>query len=444
MVERLSWKTLAKELAFFYIPALIVSLIFGHMLLLMIIASVIALLWHFYNQLKLSSWLWVDKSMTPPTGRGSWGPLFNGIYRLQQRNRRRRRELATLIRRFRSGAESLPDAVVVCTEDGSIFWCNKLAQHILGFRWPEDSGQHILNLVRSPDFSAYLHTKNFSKPLVIASPANHDRYVELRVMPYSEEQFLISARDITKMRQLEGMRRNFFANVSHELRTPLTVLQGYLEMLDDDDTDPELWAKAHKTMLEQTKRMEALVEQILTLSRIEAAPEINLNEPVNIPAMLDLLEHDAIGLSQEHSVSFDIDHQLQVYGDAEQLRSAVSNLVYNAINHTPEGTQIHVRWYKSPTGACFEVKDNGPGIPANHLGRLTERFYRVDKARSRKTGGSGLGLAIVKHALIHHDSRLDIQSTLGIGSQFSFVVPQSLLVQSEPLSGVVQGQKYNA
>ncbi|QIY09569.1 phosphate regulon sensor histidine kinase PhoR [Plesiomonas shigelloides] len=432
MVERLSWKTLARELAFFYIPALLAGLIFGHYLELLLAASVLALLWHFYNQLKLSSWLWVDKSMTPPTSRGSWGPLFNGIYRLQQRNRRRRRELATLIRRFRSGAESLPDAVVVCTEEGSIFWCNKLAQHMLGFRWPEDSGQHILNLVRNPDFAAYLQTQNFSKALVIPSPANHERYVELRVMPYSEGQLLIAARDISKMRQLEGMRRNFFANVSHELRTPLTVLQGYLEMLDDD-LDPALWAKAHSTMLEQTRRMESLVEQILTLSRIEAAPEINLSEPVNVPVMLQQLEHEAAALSQTHLVSFEVDPQLLVYGDNEQLRSAVSNLVYNAINHTPDGTAIRVRWRATPAGACFEVRDNGPGIPANHLGRLTERFYRVDKARSRKTGGSGLGLAIVKHALIHHDSRLDIQSTLGEGSVFSFVLPRSLVVREDLL-----------
>ncbi|HDL7020430.1 TPA: phosphate regulon sensor histidine kinase PhoR, partial [Yersinia enterocolitica] len=405
MLERLSWKTLALELALFCLPALLLGAFIGYLPWLLLVSVIAALVWNFYNQLKLSHWLWLDRSMTPPSGRWSWEPLFYGLYQMQLRNRRRRRELALLIKRFRSGAESLPDAVVMTTIDGNIFWCNGLAQQLLGFRWPEDNGQHILNLLRYPEFSQYLQQQEFSRPLTLQ--LNNGYYVEFRVMPYSEGQLLMVARDVTQMRQLEGARRNFFANVSHELRTPLTVLQGYLEMMHDQELAGPLRDKALGTMQEQTKRMDGLVKQLLTLSRIEAAPNVDMNEQVDIPRMLKMLQHEVQALSNgRHEITFRINEQLKVFGNEDQLRSAVSNLVYNAVNHTPDGTKIEVCWQRTPQGAQFQVSDNGPGIGPEHVPRLTERFYRVDKARSRQTGGSGLGLAIVKHALSHHDARL--------------------------------------
>ncbi|MEE3650712.1 MULTISPECIES: phosphate regulon sensor histidine kinase PhoR [unclassified Brenneria] len=427
MLERLSWKRLALELVFFCLPALLLGLIFGYLPWFLLAAVLAALGWNFYNQLKLSHWLWVDRSMTPPPGRWSWEPLFYGLYQMQLRNRRRRRELALLIKRFRSGAESLPDALVIITEEGTIFWCNHLAQHLLGLRWPEDNGQNILNLLRHPEFAGYMKKQDFSRPLTLQ--LSHARHLEFRVMPYSEGQQLMVVRDITQMHQLEGARRNFFANVSHELRTPLTVLQGYLEMMQDDSLDDALRNKALNTMQEQTRRMDGLVQQLLTLSRIEAAAVIDLHEKVDIPLMLRVVEREAQTLSQgRHEIVFRINEDLQIFGNEEQLRSAVSNLVYNAINHTPAGTRIEVGWQNVPQGARFQVSDDGPGIAAEHLPRLTERFYRVDKARSRQTGGSGLGLAIVKHALSHHDSRLEIVSEDGVGSRFMFTLPNRLIV----------------
>jgi two-component system phosphate regulon sensor histidine kinase PhoR len=409
------------------LPALLLGLIFGYLPWFLLASALAALVWNFYNQLKLSHWLWIDRSMTPPPGRWSWEPLFYGLYQMQQRNRRRRRELALLIKRFRSGAESLPDAVVMTTVEGNIFWCNGLAQHLLGFRWPEDNGQHILNLLRYPEFSHYLQQQEFSRPLTLQ--LNNEHYVEFRVMPYSEGQLLMVARDVTQMRQLEGARRNFFANVSHELRTPLTVLQGYLEMMGDEEQDGSLRSKALSTMQEQTRRMDGLVKQLLTLSRIEAAPNVDMNERVDIPLMLRVLQREAQSLSGgNHEITFRVNEQLNVFGNEDQLRSAVSNLVYNAVNHTPKGTHIEVSWQQTAHGAQFQVSDNGPGIAAEHLPRLTERFYRVDKARSRQTGGSGLGLAIVKHALSHHDARLEILSEPGIGTRFIFTLPNRLIV----------------
>ncbi|EAS40874.1 two-component system sensor histidine kinase PhoR [Photobacterium profundum] len=433
MVERLSWKKLVWELAFFYFPWVILGLVFGYLPWFLLVATWIQLIWHFHNQLKMSDWLWKERSLTPPSGSGSWEPLFNGMYRLQQRNRRRRRELATLIRRFRNGAESLPDAVVVFRSEGNIVWCNKLAQHLLGLRWPDDAGQPISNLLRSPDFVRYIAKQEFEYPLEITSPLNYDRTLELRIMRYTEGEYLMVVRDVSQLKQLEGMRRNFFANVSHELRTPMTVLQGYLEM----SKDPEMlagpmWGKAHGVMTEQLVRMNSLVEQLLTLSKIEAAPTIELEEIVNIPAMLDILEKEAISLSGDKNqhLTFDVDASLNVFGDEDQLRSAVSNLVYNAVKHTPSDANITVRWYLSAGGPRLEVTDSGEGIGPQHIHRLTERFYRVDKARSRETGGSGLGLAIVKHALSHHDSQLEIESELDKGSTFSFTLPQRLVAQA--------------
>lgn len=432
MVERLTLKRLAWELAFFYTPWIIVGWIFGYMPWLLFIATALQLAWHLHNQMKLSAWLWDEKRLTPPSGTGNWESLFNGIYRLQQRQRKKRKELTNLIRRFRNGAESLPDAVVVFRSEGNIVWCNKLAQHLLGFHWPDDNGQPISNLIRTPDFIKYLNKQDFSEPLEMCSPLNVERMLELRIVPYTEGEHLMVVRDVTQLKQLEGMRRNFFANVSHELRTPMTVLKGYLEMTEDPDmVVGPMWPKAHGVMTEQLNRMNSLVSQLLTLSKIEAAPMHELDEVVNVPLMLENLEKEAQSLSGDrgHRFDFQIDPKLKVLADEDQLRSAISNLVYNAVKYTPEGAKVKVRWYQSIQGASLEVSDSGEGIEPQHLHRLTERFYRVDKARSRDTGGSGLGLAIVKHALTHHDSHLEIQSTVGIGSKFSFILPSRLIVK---------------
>ena len=409
MLERLSWKRLALELFLCCIPALILGAFLGHLPWFLLAAVTGLLIWHFWNLMRLSWWLWVDRSMTPPPGSGSWEPLLYGLHQMQMRNKKRRRELGNLIKRFRSGAESLPDAVVLTTEEGAMFWCNGLAQQILNLRWPDDNGQNILNLLRYPEFANYLKYRDFSKPLNLV--LNNGRHLEIRVMPYSDKQLLMVARDVTQMHQLEGARRNFFANVSHELRTPLTVLQGYLEMMQEQVLEGGTREKALHTMREQTQRMEGLVKQLLTMLRV--------------------VEREAQTLSQQkHALHFSVDESLKVLGNEEQLRSAISNLVYNAVNHTPPGTDITVSWQRAPHGAMFSVEDNGPGIAPEHIPRLTERFYRVDKARSRQTGGSGLGLAIVKHAVSHHDSRLEIESTLGKGTRFSFLLPERLIAKN--------------
>lgn len=429
MLERLSWKRLVLELFLSCIPALVLGAMFGYLPWFLLASVTGLLIWHFWNLLQLSWWLWVDRSMTPPPGHGSWEPLLYGLHQMQLRNKKRRRELGSLIKRFRSGAESLPDAVVLTTEEGVIFWCNGLAQQLLGLRWPDDNGQNILNLLRYPEFTQYLKQQAFTKPLNLV--LNNGRHLEIRVMPYSEQQLLMVARDVTQMHQLEGARRNFFANVSHELRTPLTVLQGYLEMMQEQTLAGATREKALHTMREQTSRMEGLVKQLLTLSKIEASPIHTLNEVIDVPMMLRVVEREAQTLSQQRqTIEFHVDPSLKVLGSDEQMRSAISNLVYNAVNHTPPATHIIVSWQRVASGVEFSVVDNGPGIAAEHIPRLTERFYRVDKARSRQTGGSGLGLAIVKHAVNHHDSRLEITSEPGKGTRFSFTLPERLIAKT--------------
>ncbi|MEC7481604.1 MAG: phosphate regulon sensor histidine kinase PhoR, partial [Pseudomonadota bacterium] len=262
-------------------------------------------------------------------------------------------------------------------------------------------------------------------------PTNPNKTFEYRIMPYGDEHLLLIARDITRVSQLEEMRKDFVANVSHELRTPLTVINGYLEILPiDEDSDPFM-QKAMKEMTSQTHRMQNLIEDLLVLSRIEASSERIYENVVNIPVVLAQVEREAQAINKEknHTINFHIDKELCIFGVETELRSACSNLVFNAVHYTPAGGEINVYWRRKPNGAQFSVVDNGEGIEPNHLNRLTERFYRVDKARSRKTGGSGLGLSIVKHVLSHHNSRLDITSTLGEGSNFSFVLDNELIAE---------------
>ncbi|GGB48089.1 phosphate regulon sensor histidine kinase PhoR [Shewanella inventionis] len=408
---------------FFFVGALI-----GHIAIVMLLGTIFMLVWHYRQIARLNFWLWEDKKLTPPQGQGSWEGVFNGIYRLQGKNRRRVGQLATLLARFRQGAEALPDAAVVLDAEHNILWCNKLAQLILGFVWPQDSGQRIDNLIRHPDFSDYLKKGSYKEPLELPSPVSDKRLLEIRIMSYGDRQLLLIARDITRIHQLEGMRKDFVANVSHELKTPLTVLQGYLEIMQGMEDEGSPNQKPLSLMQQQTSRMQSMVEQLLALSRIEDAADVDLSKTVNMQAMMDILREEAQALAgTEYTLEFSCEPGLNTHGNELQLRSACSNLISNAIRYTAPGGIISVTWRSVATGALFSVKDTGVGIAPQHINRLTERFYRVDNARSSKTGGTGLGLAIAKHALSHHHSELNVTSEYGKGSTFSFIIPTHLL-----------------
>lgn len=417
-------------LVFVYLPVIIVGALFDCLQALLLVSFFVHIIWHYYYLKILNNWLWNSHSTVLPHGKSEWEHAFIGIHNMQQRHRKRRNNLASVISRFREGSEALPDAVVVFHKSGEIIWCNRLAQFQLGFKWPEDSGDNITNLIRNPLFVEHLKNSDYDQPLDLTSPINAERMLEFRVMPYAKHQRILIVRDVTTYRQLDEQRRQFVANVSHELRTPLTVLQGYIEILGMQSEAGSRQEKAITVLDQQTSRMCSLVEQLMTLSKIEGAASIDFDDEVNVPAMLKQIENEAHTLSKDKKLqlNFAVEDKLQLLGDEMQLRSAMANLVYNAVNYTPKNGAIKVIWRACETGAYFCVMDNGDGIAPEHILHLTERFYRVDESRSRYTGGSGLGLSIVKHALSHYDSELNIESNLGEGSQFSFIIPNSYLL----------------
>lgn len=416
-------QALVKRLFIYFLPLLLIGVLVGAPFLLLFLGSFSLLIWHYHQLYRLSDWLLNQRSFNPPEGEGAWEQVFEGIYHLQHRNRKKRNELADLIRRFRDGAEAVPDAVVVLQNDLSIVWCNQLALKVLGLQWPTDHGQRLDNLIREPKFAKYMHKGEFDDALELDNGHSIEQVLEFRVMPYASTQLMVVVRDVTRLKQLEQMRKDFVANVSHELRTPLTVVTGYLEMMDGDMMPPPaMWNKAQNTMLEQCKRMDSLVSQLLSLSRIEGARRQDNDKAINVPQLLGYIHTEANSINQDkgHELIFYIDKTLDIKGSEDELRSAFSNLVFNAIHYTKPGGKVEVCWQRKNNKACFSVTDNGDGIAPEHINRLTERFYRVDKARSRTTGGSGLGLAITKHVLTRHDSKLNVSSEVNKGSCFSF------------------------
>lgn len=431
-----SWLKSLLRICGFYLFIVCAGIYFDNLALALAIGSTWLLAFYSWHLYRFNRWVWHSKKMTPPKAAGFWEHIYEGVYYIQRRNRRKRKELTRLVKRFREGSEALPDATVVVDSNACIVWCNRLARIELGLRWPQDNGRRIDNLIRHPQFIEFFQGGQYDFPVEVPSPSNVQKIFEYRIMPYGENHLLLIARDVTRLTQLEQMRKDFVANVSHELRTPLTVLNGYLEMLPNaENVPPEFLKKAFGEMRSQSERMQNLVEELLVLSRIEASSERVFEKQVNVPHMIAAIQIEANALNKDkhHTIDFEVDSDLSVYGIETELRSAFSNLIFNAIHYTPIGGHIKIRWFLENGQAHFSVKDNGDGIPEKHLNRLTERFYRIDKARSRKTGGSGLGLSIVKHVLTHHNSKLEISSTVGEGSDFFFSFSSELSVH--------QGQK---
>ncbi|MGM0525170.1 MAG: phosphate regulon sensor histidine kinase PhoR [Pseudomonadota bacterium] len=421
-----------RGLVLYLLPFIIVGWLIGYLWPVLTIALTGLMVWHYYYQQKLTRWLWKSRNLLPPTAPGSWGYIYDGIYRNQRRSQSRRRSLAKLLRRFREASEALPDAAIVFRSDGSLLWSNKLAQFYFGLRWPEDAGMRLSNLIRYPEFFAYLNNGDYSEALTIPSPMRESLDIEIRVMPYSDDQFLLVARDVTQGKQLDNMRRDFVANVSHELKTPLTVLQGYLEMLTDvENVPPAMAQRAVDQMQQQSDRMKNLVDQLLQLSRMETPSHDVFEQVVDVPALIEELRLEGEKLASDKQLTLTVDVEpIKVYGKGDQLRSAMQNLITNAVRYTNAGGQIRITWREVNNEVEFSVEDDGPGIDSDHLPRLTERFYRVDPDRNSDSGGTGLGLSIVKQALQHHNSHLEINSKPGLGSRFWFRLPSGLVVDN--------------
>lgn len=432
MLKHNFWQRIVCEITLVLIIAAILGTIFGRVWLVITIALLVLILYYAYQLQRLSYWIWQQNNVYPSTGFGALNLLFYGLHKRQKRQRNKQNELANIIKRFRHGAESIPDSLLLIEDNGAITWCNKIAQNELNIHWPYDKGQNIVNLIRYPQFADYMTKRNFSQPLTLLFRQQY--YLEFRIIPYIDKQWIVIARDVGHIYLAEKQRRDFFTNASHELRTPITVLKGYLDMLADDMISAEDYQKTIQTMQSQTDRMENLIEQILALSNIENSPLNKTMQKVNVPAILHNIEQDIKQIYPQYLVSFTIDDQLRIIGVKSQLESVITNLIYNAIKHTPEGTAINIEWRHVTDGAYFSVKDSGPGIASHHLNRLTERFYKVDDARFIAANSSGLGLAIVKHALLNHgNTKLQIKSKLTEGSQFSFVLPEQYIDQNNDI-----------
>ena len=425
--------TFAKQdlrlLAFLLLIASLIGIGIGYFWILIFIAFAIFFVLQLRSLYLVNEWISNRPYDVPPNLDGIWGALLFNVYRAQRQERIVQAEMVGLIDRAQSSLVALAEAVVLIDESHQIEWWNPAAEKLLGIQ-PLDRGRNILTILRQPSFIEYFnHIDQAPDGLKMKSSAFEDHYVQVKMTRFGGESRLLVAYDVTRMHNLEQMRKDFVDNISHELRTPLTVLSGYIETFtDQEDLNPR-WKRAFDQMQAQTKRMNALVNDLLLLSRLESNKQIAKNQIIEMPSLMNQLFDDAQAYNVDygHTLNLEIDSHCDLIGSDMELASAFSNLITNAIKYTPKGGTITMGWHDDGVQGYFTVEDTGIGIDPKHLPRLTERFYRVDSARSRQTGGTGLGLAIVKHVLMQHGAHLEIESKENQGSTFKVVFPKERL-----------------
>lgn len=392
-----------------------------------------------WQEFRLSRWLEHPDEVEPPDATGTWGDIFYRLQKLQKRQKASRSELTTALEQFEHAAQAVPDGMVILNGKEQIEWCNPASRKYMGLDCDRDRGQFIRYLMRQAHFLEFLDAADFSRSLVCKSPVNREITLSMQLVPFGEGKKLLVARDITELERVDAMRRDFIANVSHELRTPLTVVGGFVETLADAPELPAAESRRYfDLMLDHTRRMQRLLDDLLILSRLESEEHTLKDEDVSVSDMAHALTAEAESLSRgRHRIHLDLASDAGLKGNMQEIRSALGNLVSNAVRYTPEGGDITLAWRIRNGEGVFSVADTGEGIAAEHIPRLTERFYRVDRSRSRETGGTGLGLAIVKHVLTRHGARLDIQSTPGKGSTFSAIFPATRVQSGQSASAQV-------
>ncbi|MFG1496980.1 phosphate regulon sensor histidine kinase PhoR [Saccharospirillum sp. HFRX-1] len=414
-----------RNLLLFFAAVATVGFLLGYPLRALLVASLGCLLWQLFQQGRLIQWLRNGARSEPPDAGGLWGMVFDHFYSVQRDHRQQVRHLQNVISRIQTSTQALRDGVIQLDRQGALEWWNPAAEALLSLK-PQDQGQLLTNLLRDPTFVRFYNKGEMSETVQLENPAFPDRYIDVSMTIYGKGERLLLIRDTTRIKQLEQMRQDFVANASHELKTPLTVLKGYLESILTFGGDlPPALSKGLTNMEAQTQRMDNLVNDLLVLTRLDAEVQHSVRQSVNVGELLEKIAADARELSNDrgHRISVQLDSDAALQGDASELHSAISNLVYNAVNYSPDGSDIELKWKASAAGGFIAVHDQGIGIDPRHIPRLTERFYRVDPGRSSARGGTGLGLAIVKHILQHHQARLDIASVPGRGSVFTCCFP---------------------
>ena len=400
-----------------------------------------ALVWAIFDGLRareVLGWIAKGEASRAPHLSGTWGEVVERSRKLIKKLDRKAQNSDTRLEDFLAAIQASPNGVVLLDSTGRIEWANLTAANHLGFDPQRDLGQYVRNMVRAPAFTAYLNAADFSHEIQVDGPGprpSQPSKISLQIHPYGKKRKLVLTRDVTALQLAETMRRDFVANVSHEIRTPLTVLSGFVETMQSIPLEAADRERYLALMSQQAQRMQTLVSDLLTLSRLEGSPSPGAGEWVDGDELLSHVLQEARGLTQviahpPHQIESAQGPALLVSGAKTELLSAMSNLMSNAVRYTPGGGEIRAGWRTLPEGgAQFFVQDTGPGISAEHLPRLTERFYRVDRSRSRETGGTGLGLAIVKHVAQRHGGQVDVQSTLGQGSTFMIHLPASRIRQ---------------
>lgn len=395
----------------------------------MLIGCSTYIVWMLWQIRRLNQWLVRQDSQNPPEASGIWGQISDNIYQLQRDQRVEKENLQAVIKRIQEISSSLKDGLIILDARGHLDFWNPAAHRMLALN-TKDQGQSVINFIRHPKFVAYFEEGKYEEPLELPSPRFASKHLQFQITPFGKNERLIVVRDITQVHNLEKMRQDFVANVSHELRTPLTVINGYVETLADNNTIPS-WNKPLQQMLQQAKRMSLLINDLLVLSKLETTEAGHNHKPINIEQLLTIVKSEAEVLSKEKNQQLTLicnntTKPLLLAGNEKELHSAFSNLVTNAIKYTPNDGKVSMLLWQDQKNVYMSVSDNGPGIEAQHIPRLTERFYRVDASRNSGTGGTGLGLAIVKHVLMRHEAELKITSEPGKGSVFMcvFSLPQ--------------------
>ena len=420
-----AWGFALARLAMLLVGGLLLGLFIDHVVAGLLLVLGLALSWQLFNLFRLDHWLRARSRRDPPDVGGVWGDVVTQVVRLHRRKRYHKQRLLDVFRELRHSTAAMPDGVVVLNSQSEITWFNRTAGRLLGLRRRADIGIRISNLIRDPEFGRYLQRAEHGDVLQLPGlQPGKDLMLSFQLVPYGSGQRLMLVRDVTRQVRLESMRKDFVANASHELRSPLTVITGYLETLEQDqDIDPLLQGPLSE-MRRQSERMNAILRDLLELSKLDASTDEAESEPVDVSGLASLLCKDVRARAARPTIELQLESAARLLGNEGELHSAFSNLIDNAVKYTPPEGRIVVRWATNAAGeALFSVSDSGIGIPAEHLPRLTERFYRVDPGRSRATGGSGLGLSIVKHALEHHGARLGIESQEGEGSVFTCHFP---------------------